>query len=88
MYYNTFGEKSLQVLVSLRFFIPRDDASCIIWVKMNPFNINQQDQCHETVTFISLIYKQSRASSDYFLATLAGKQINYIDFPIVPYKTL
>jgi hypothetical protein len=33
MYQYAFGAKSLQLLVSLRFFNPRDDAYCIIWVK-------------------------------------------------------
>jgi hypothetical protein len=32
IYEYAFGAKSLQLLVSLRFFNPRDDASCIIWV--------------------------------------------------------
>jgi hypothetical protein len=32
MYEYAFGAKSLQLLVSLRFFNPRDDAYCIIWV--------------------------------------------------------
>jgi len=33
MYQYAFGAKSLQLLVSLRFFNPRDDAYCIIWVE-------------------------------------------------------
>jgi hypothetical protein len=33
MYHYAFGAKSLQLLVSLRFFNPRDDTYCIIWVK-------------------------------------------------------
>jgi hypothetical protein len=33
IYYYAFGAKSLQVRVSLRFFNPRHDAYCIIWVK-------------------------------------------------------
>jgi hypothetical protein len=33
IYKYAFGTKSLQLLVSLRFFNPRDDAYCIIWVK-------------------------------------------------------
>jgi hypothetical protein len=37
MYQYAFGAKSLQLLVSLRFFNPRDDAYCIIWVKIARF---------------------------------------------------
>jgi len=37
IYKYVFGTKSLQLLVSLRFFNPRDDAYCIIWVKDKSF---------------------------------------------------
>jgi len=33
IYEYAFGAKSLQLLVSLRFFNPRHDAYCIIWVE-------------------------------------------------------
>jgi hypothetical protein len=39
IYYYAFGKISLQVLVLLRFFNPRDDASCIIWDKNGYLNI-------------------------------------------------